>query len=84
MEPISLEVLGTEELTEYKRRVLDSLRHVEGLLQERAQCVVCMAAARAVVFLPCQHLVACAKCAEGVSVCPMCRKEIAQRLKPYA
>ena len=36
-------------------------------------CVVCLARQREVVLLPCRHLSLCARCAAGVSVCPMCR-----------
>ena len=36
----------------------------------RVECVVCMDRPRAVLFLPCNHLVVCASCA--TAACPYC------------
>ena len=44
--------------------------------EEDAQCIVCMEEAREVVFLPCRHLIACAKCGQACDHCPKCRASI--------
>ena len=38
----------------------------------RVECVVCMDRPRAVLFLPCNHLVVCASCATATAACPYC------------
>jgi len=42
-------------------------------------CVICFSEMRCCVFLPCSHMVTCAKCTEEVKVtgsCPMCLQKI--------
>jgi hypothetical protein len=48
--------------------------------QGRLECALCMDAERNVLFLPCSHVVACGGCAALLSDCPMCRREIEQKL----
>jgi hypothetical protein len=50
----------------------------EAEAEDRAQCVVCMEADRAVLFQPCGHAVACAACAAGLRECPVCRGAVEQ------
>ena len=38
-------------------------------------CVVCFAAARAILFLPCRHSVCCVNCARQLIKCPLCNDE---------
>ena len=54
----------------------------EAEAEDRAQCVVCMASDRAVLFLPCGHAVACAGCAAGLRECPVCRGAV-ERAVPF-
>jgi chromosome segregation ATPase len=51
--------------------------------EEGNQCVVCLDAARATLFLPCRHRIACAACAAAVTECPACRAAIQQRIECY-
>eukprot|EP01004_Peranema_trichophorum_P000835 NODE_10943_length_482_cov_37.693593_g10289_i0.p1 GENE.NODE_10943_length_482_cov_37.693593_g10289_i0~~NODE_10943_length_482_cov_37.693593_g10289_i0.p1 ORF type:complete len:156 (-),score=37.42 NODE_10943_length_482_cov_37.693593_g10289_i0:13-480(-) len=37
-----------------------------------SSCVVCMAAPRTVMFLPCRHSVCCTSCARQLPRCPVC------------
>ena len=48
--------------------------------QYRLQCAVCMEAERDTVFVPCNHVVACAGCAARVQTCPVCRAAIGSKL----
>jgi hypothetical protein len=46
-------------------------------------CVVCMDRDRAIVTLPCNHMVMCEECAEQLTQCPTCRADIKDTIKPY-
>ena len=48
--------------------------------QPRLQCAVCMEAERDTLFVPCNHVVACAGCAARVQTCPVCRAAIGSKL----
>lgn len=39
-------------------------------------CKICYANEYNTVFVPCGHIVACAKCASSVTACPLCRKRL--------
>lgn len=56
---------------------LDNTSHTH----DNAECVVCAAAQRDVVFFPCVHMVACAGCAAALPQCPICRANVVSRLK---
>ena len=53
------------------------------LFPKFSECCICMDARRGIVFLPCGHVCACAECAQGLSACPLCRVEIAQKITIY-
>mmetsp|Transcript_55217 Transcript_55217/g.98296 ORF Transcript_55217/g.98296 Transcript_55217/m.98296 type:complete len:331 (-) Transcript_55217:429-1421(-) len=38
-------------------------------------CVICYAAARSILFLPCRHSVCCVNCARQLTKCPLCNDE---------
>ena len=40
--------------------------------QDRNECIVCMERPRAVLFMPCNHLLVCATCAAAADACPWC------------
>lgn len=46
-------------------------------------CVVCMAAHRRTLLLPCRHLLACSACAHRLSTCPACRHDISAKIDVY-
>lgn len=47
-------------------------------IEDRILCTVCLENERGTMFLPCQHAVACAKCAQSLKKCLVCRAEIKQ------
>lgn len=51
-------------------------------VEDSLLCKICFSEERNICFVPCGHVVACAKCALANSKCPMCRRTIqyAQRL----
>ncbi|XP_053138205.1 E3 ubiquitin-protein ligase LRSAM1 isoform X2 [Hemicordylus capensis] len=53
-------------------------------LEERhCECVVCMENEAQVVFLTCGHVCCCQTCSEALRSCPLCRKEITQRIRLF-
>lgn len=46
-------------------------------------CKICYADEYNTAFLPCGHVVACAKCASSVTKCPMCRKPFKDVMRVY-
>ena len=52
--------------------------------RDRLECVVCMAALRLCLYLPCAHLVVCEDCdthiVQGKGPCPMCGIDIDRRV----
>jgi hypothetical protein len=43
-------------------------------------CVVCFEPKLSVVFMPCKHLCTCDDCSKTLTLCPMCRTAIAQKI----
>ncbi|XP_064478350.1 baculoviral IAP repeat-containing protein 2-like [Ornithodoros turicata] len=48
-----------------------------------SKCIVCKTGDRHTIFLPCNHLIACSRCAESRSVCPSCNRSIATRRQAF-
>lgn len=48
----------------------------EKAIEDSKLCIICYSEERNVCFVPCGHVVACAKCALANSNCPMCRTAI--------
>ena len=47
--------------------------------EEQGLCLICWEQPRGVLYLPCNHLVACAACDQGQAACYMCSGPIASR-----
>lgn len=47
------------------------------------QCIICFGNERNICFVPCGHVVACAKCAMTVDKCPMCRSSFQSAVRLY-
>jgi len=63
--------------------VVERLQKENESLKDKQLCKVCMEEEVEVIFFPCKHFVCCAACATGLSVCPICRKQIASLDKVY-
>lgn len=46
-------------------------------------CLICMNNYRNILFIPCNHFVTCEMCCELLNLCPICRKEILNKIKVY-
>ncbi|EDV96091.1 death-associated inhibitor of apoptosis 1 [Drosophila grimshawi] len=53
------------------------------LVREEKLCKICYAEEYNTAFLPCGHVVACAKCASSVTKCPLCRKPFTDVMRVY-
>ena len=75
------EVELEKRLTEEKSRANEA----EAKSKATSQCVVCKEAPRDTLLTPCNHFVMCATCAYNRTVknCPVCRRDIEDRMKVY-
>ncbi|XP_073955154.1 death-associated inhibitor of apoptosis 2-like [Choristoneura fumiferana] len=60
-----------------------SLEEENRQLKEARLCKVCMDSEVSVVFLPCGHLVSCARCGAALSSCPLCRSDVRALVRAY-
>ncbi|XP_015278585.1 PREDICTED: E3 ubiquitin-protein ligase LRSAM1 [Gekko japonicus] len=51
--------------------------------EEAIPSVVCMEQEAQMVFLNCGHVCCCQTCSEALQICPLCRKEIVQRIRLF-
>ncbi|XP_051492467.1 E3 ubiquitin-protein ligase LRSAM1 isoform X2 [Apus apus] len=51
--------------------------------EKKSECVVCMEQETQMVFLPCGHVCCCQTCCQRLQTCPLCRKDIAQRIRIF-
>ncbi|NXP80030.1 LRSM1 ligase, partial [Ramphastos sulfuratus] len=51
--------------------------------EKKSECVVCMEQEPQIIFLPCGHVCCCQSCCERLQPCPLCRKDIAQRIRIF-
>lgn len=51
--------------------------------EAKANCVVCMANPRSVVFTPCMHLVNCGECSANCTTCPVCNATVGSKINVF-
>ncbi|NXE83360.1 LRSM1 ligase, partial [Cochlearius cochlearius] len=51
--------------------------------EKKSECIVCMEQETQTVFLPCGHVCCCQTCCERLHTCPLCRKDITQRIRIF-
>ncbi|XP_072739030.1 E3 ubiquitin-protein ligase LRSAM1 isoform X1 [Ciconia boyciana] len=51
--------------------------------EKKSECVVCMEQETQMIFLPCGHVCCCQTCCERLHICPLCRKDITQRIRIF-
>ena len=87
---VNLSNKSMEELTEMETRLrsaMESIAHQKEAQQEEKNfCVVCQAATKTVLLMPCRHLCVCKECSEREELekCPLCRQIITQKIDVYA
>ncbi|XP_044899136.1 E3 ubiquitin-protein ligase LRSAM1 isoform X3 [Felis catus] len=50
---------------------------------QTSECVVCLEQEAQMIFLNCGHVCCCQQCCQPLRTCPLCRREIVQRLRIY-
>ena len=80
-----LEESASDALSRIQERRRDELESRFEEARARQQCIICMDAERAVVFMPCAHLVTCQQCGSRPQMhhCPLCSRQIEQRLSIF-
>ncbi|NXF29502.1 LRSM1 ligase, partial [Nyctibius bracteatus] len=51
--------------------------------EKKSECVVCMEQETQMIFLPCGHVCCCQTCCERLNTCPLCRKDVTQRIRIF-
>ncbi|KAM9218211.1 E3 ubiquitin-protein ligase LRSAM1 isoform 3-T3 [Leptosomus discolor] len=51
--------------------------------EKKSECVVCLEQETQMIFLPCGHVCCCQTCCERLHACPLCRKDITQRIRIF-
>ncbi|KAM9521781.1 E3 ubiquitin-protein ligase LRSAM1 isoform 2-T2 [Guaruba guarouba] len=51
--------------------------------EKKSECVVCMEQETQMIFLPCGHVCCCQSCCERLLTCPLCRRDITQRIRIF-
>ncbi|XP_065274841.1 E3 ubiquitin-protein ligase LRSAM1 isoform X2 [Emys orbicularis] len=62
--------------------ILPSAPQLE-LDERKSECVVCMEQEAQMIFLNCGHVCCCQTCCETLRICPLCRKDIVQRIRIF-
>lgn len=62
--------------------ILPSAPQLE-LDERKSECVVCMEQEAQMIFLNCGHVCCCQTCCETLRICPLCRKDIVQRVRIF-
>jgi hypothetical protein len=52
-------------------------------IEENMICKICFVEKYNTIFIPCGHVIACAKCASSVTTCPACREPFEQIIRAY-
>ncbi|AKC91666.1 iap3 [Lambdina fiscellaria nucleopolyhedrovirus] len=68
---------------EKKTSVVESNKTTEENEKEEIECKICFDAPRDVCFVPCGHVIVCAKCALSLDKCPSCRAVFNDVIKLY-
>lgn len=66
-------------LQSVQRRHAEVCRNRQDLEEEQC-CVICTELSKTVLFMPCRHLCTCSKCAVNLSLCPICRASITEKV----
>ena len=52
-------------------------------VDDARMCKICYNEELGVVFLPCGHMVACVKCAPGMTTCAVCREPVTMTVRAF-
>jgi len=72
-----------ELIVELKALEKKFLASSQALQNTTVTCRVCLENPKDTLFQPCRHLACCAQCAEKITICPICRALIAEKVKCF-
>ena len=53
------------------------------MIKDLKTCKICFENDSNILFLPCAHLCSCSKCSENLTKCPICRRNIDEKVRTY-
>ena len=65
------------------KKTVETLKQDLEKSNESKLCKICMDAEICIAFVPCGHIVSCAKCSPSIKNCAVCRKPIQSTMKTY-
>lgn len=81
--PMDLERLSLAELATVEQQAEEYRLRVRAAMVEKSKCSICMERESIIVFYPCKHTITCDACSRAISICPLCRSPINDRITPY-
>lgn len=80
----STEVSSKPEVQEAAKLVIPEPNPAPNKVVDDARmCKICYGEELGVVFLPCGHMVACVKCAPGMTTCALCRQPVSMTVRAF-
>lgn len=61
----------------------NAVQNVNKPVDDARMCKICYGEELGVVFLPCGHMVACVKCAPGMTTCALCRQPVSMTVRAF-
>jgi len=52
-------------------------------IKDEMLCKICFTQEKAIVFVPCGHLLTCVDCGFNLKDCPVCRKEVTSAIRTF-
>ena len=68
---------------EQKKQEEDRQPNSKKSIDDARVCKICYNEELGVVFLPCGHMVACVKCAPGMTTCAVCREPVTMTVRAF-
>lgn len=64
-------------------KIVEKLNEKIEQLKIILRCKVCLIERARILFIPCRHLPCCSTCCSSLSICPICRRSISQKITVY-
>ena len=74
---------NTESIKESVENVSSVKAQSSKSMDDARMCKICYNGELGVVFLPCGHMVACVRCAPGMTTCAVCREPVTMTVRAF-
>ncbi len=73
-------------ISDLQKKIVENGRYTKQLeesVEKTSLCTICVEERRNLIFIPCMHIVACARCGKHQTItrCPICRMDIKEKQK---